>query len=383
MGAMAYYTGANGEPPGQWAGKGAERLGLHGTVDPGVIHRLFHQDITPDGERLVPARGKGDRDVDAVVAAWREHHPYASATEIAGYWAAQLAKTTVSRPYFDFALGLVKSGSVLHASLAVSARKAREAGEAEAAAQLQGEADAIEAAMLETARVLVIEIEKTAAYTRTGHHSGRSGEHGNTGEWRDAYGVTVAIFVQHTNHEGDPHLHAHVTVQNRVQRADGEDVKYRTLDSRTLYAQRLRLAAIADREMETRLSALGWPMVKRADGNGVEVAGVDDQVVDMFSSRRVAMRPEIQALVDEYKARHGHAPGQRALWLLKQHVSMKQRAASPKNHQSPADLLDEWERQTTEREVQALSGVHERVRAASAGATGVLDLAAKERIARI
>ena len=35
-GAMSYYT-AVGEPPGQWAGKGAAALGLAGRVDPAVI----------------------------------------------------------------------------------------------------------------------------------------------------------------------------------------------------------------------------------------------------------------------------------------------------------------------------------------------------------
>jgi hypothetical protein len=38
-GAMSYYT-ASGEPPGQWAGKGAASLGLTGRVDPAVIARL-------------------------------------------------------------------------------------------------------------------------------------------------------------------------------------------------------------------------------------------------------------------------------------------------------------------------------------------------------
>ena len=35
-GAMSYYTAA-GEPPGEWAGKGAAALGLSGQVDPDVI----------------------------------------------------------------------------------------------------------------------------------------------------------------------------------------------------------------------------------------------------------------------------------------------------------------------------------------------------------
>jgi hypothetical protein len=38
--AMAYYTDPAGEPPDQWAGKGAERLGLSGAVDAGQIRRL-------------------------------------------------------------------------------------------------------------------------------------------------------------------------------------------------------------------------------------------------------------------------------------------------------------------------------------------------------
>ena len=45
-GAMAYYT-KSGEPPGQWAGRGAERLGLSGQVDPDVIQNLYMRNIGP------------------------------------------------------------------------------------------------------------------------------------------------------------------------------------------------------------------------------------------------------------------------------------------------------------------------------------------------
>ena len=46
---MSYYT-ASGEPPGQWAGKGASALALSGQVDPAVIGRLNQHDIGPGGE---------------------------------------------------------------------------------------------------------------------------------------------------------------------------------------------------------------------------------------------------------------------------------------------------------------------------------------------
>ena len=52
---MSYYTAA-GEPPGQWAGKGAAALGLSGQVDPAVIGRLYQQNIGPGGELLVKRR---------------------------------------------------------------------------------------------------------------------------------------------------------------------------------------------------------------------------------------------------------------------------------------------------------------------------------------
>jgi TrwC relaxase len=47
-GAMSYYTAA-GEPPGQWAGKGAAALGLAGQVDPDVIGRLYQENTGPGG----------------------------------------------------------------------------------------------------------------------------------------------------------------------------------------------------------------------------------------------------------------------------------------------------------------------------------------------
>jgi TrwC relaxase len=54
-GAMSYYTAA-GEPPGEWAGKGAVALGLTGQVDPAVIGRLYQQNMGPGGELLVKRR---------------------------------------------------------------------------------------------------------------------------------------------------------------------------------------------------------------------------------------------------------------------------------------------------------------------------------------
>ena len=293
---MSYYT-ASGEPPGQWAGKGAAALGLTGQVDPAVIGRLYQHNIGPGGELLVKRRQSraAEEREEAAVAAYRAAHPYASATELAEVRAAARGTDPHQVPYFDLTVDVVKSVSVLHASYRVSARQARERGEQDQAAALDARADEIEAALMDAARDAVAWLERHATYTRTGHHSAR------TGEWRDGDGLVASVFLHHISRDGDPHLHVHIAVWNRVQRADQADEKWRTLDSRSLHNQRLAVAPVTDRIVETRLSALGYAMVPRADGNGAEVGGVSQDVMDLFSSRSRALTPELKALIGQYQ----------------------------------------------------------------------------------
>ncbi len=387
VGAMSYYT-ASGEPPGQWAGKGAAALGLTGEVDPAVIGRLYQHSIGPGGELLVRRRQSkaADEREQAAVAAYLAAHPYASATGLAEVRAAERGKDPHSVPYFDMTVDVVKSVSVLHASYRVSARQARDRGDADLAAALDKRADEIEAALMDAARDAVAWLERHATYTRTGHHSAR------TGEWRDGDGLVTSLFLHHISRDGDPHLHVHVAIWNRVQRADGADEKWRTLDSRSLHNQRLAVAPVTDRITETRLSALGYAMVPRLDGNGAEVGGVSQQVMDLFSSR--ALTPELKQMIRQYTDKHGKPPSKRTIWLLGQQAAQNTRrtkaearrtvagqtgAAEP----SDAQRLAAWEAQTVRQEVQALSAVHEQAEQFARRAIPVLDESAKARAARI
>ena len=392
-GAMSYYTAA-GEPPGEWAGKGAAALGLAGQVDPAAIARLYQQGIGPGGEQLVSRRqpkAAEERD-EAAAAAYRAAHPYASAVELAEVRAAERGKDPHQVPYFDLTVSAVKSVSVLHASYRVSARKAREHGDSEQAAVLDAKAGQIEDALMDSARDAVGWLDRHAAYTRTGHHSAR------TGEWRDGDGLVAGLFLHHLSRDGDPQLHVHVALWNRVQRGDGADGKWRTLDSRTLHNQRLAVAPVTDRGMETRLSALGYAMVPREDGNGAEVGGVSQDVMDLFSSRAVAVSGELQRLAQEYADRHGRPPSRRTLWLLHQQAGQHTRRSKAEARRTiagrtgtaeptAAQRLAAWEAQTVHREVQALSALHEQVARFAAERTGraqaVLDDAAKRTAARI
>ena len=392
-GAMSYYT-AGGEPPGQWAGKGAAALGLTGQVDPAVIGRLYQHNIGPGGELLVKRRQSpavGERE-DAAVAAYLAAHPYATATELAEVRAAECGTDPHQVPYFDMTVDAVKSVSVLHASYRVAARQAREHGDEDQAAALDARADEIEAALMDAAREAVAWLERHATYTRTGHHSAR------TGEWRDGGGLVASVFLHHISRDGDPHLHVHIAIWNRVQRADRADEKWRTLDSRSLHNQRLAVAPVTDRIVQTRLSALGYAMVPREDGNGAEVGGVSQDVIDLFSSRSRALTPELKALIGQYQKIHGKPPSKRTIWLLGQQAAQNTRRTKAEARRTvagqagaaeptAAQRLAAWETQTTQREVQELSAVHQAVARFAAAharhAPAVLDDAAKRTAARI
>ena len=310
------------------------------------------------------------------MAAYLAAHPYASATELAEVRAAERGKDPHQVPYFDLTVSAVKSVSVLHASYRVSARQARERGEQDQAAALDARADEIEAALMDSAREAVAWLERHATYTRIGHHSAR------TGEWRDGAGLVASLFLHHLSRDGDPQLHVHVAIWNRVQRADGADEKWRTLDSRSLHNQRLAVAPVADRILETKLSALGYAMVPRADGNGAEIGGVGQEVMDLFSSRAVAVTGELDRLAREYEAVHGKPPSRRTLWLLHQQAGQNTRRSKSAARRTiagqtgtaeptAAQRLAAWETQTVRREVHALSAVHEQVAAFAAAQRAV------------
>ena len=139
-------------------------------------------------------------------------------------------------------------------------------------------------------------------------------------------------------------------------------------------------------------------MVPRADGNGAEVGGVSQDVIDLFSSRAVAVTGELDRLAREYQAVHGKPPSRRTLWLLHQQAGQNTRRTKAEarrtiagqtgtDEPTAAQRLAAWEAQTARREVHALSAVHEQVAPfaaeRAARARTVLDDAAKRTAARI
>jgi hypothetical protein len=272
----------------------------------------------------------------------------------------------------------------------VAAGQARQAGDHVKAAALDGEAQAIEDALLDAVREGLELLEAMACYVRTGHHSR------DTGEWRDGKGLVATSWLHTISRDGDPQLHVHLAILNAVQRADGADDKWRAADGQHFYQLRHLYGVTVDRAFDQRLLGMGYAMTERADGNGAEIGGVSQQVMDRFSSRAQAIDGKLRTWVDQYTATHGKPPSRRTIYLMGQEIAkdtrrpkaMAKQMAGGKvtGHEvTDEERLKAWEEQTTADELQVLSVVHTEAKAYAARSTRHPKLAAadKARAARI
>ena len=98
-------------------------------------------------------------------------------------------------------------------------------------------------------------IAEVLAYAESEVFHSRSGKNGCVEE--DIVGVVAASFTHFDSRDGDPQLHDHVVVLNRVQAKD--DGAWRTLDSRGLFAATVMLSEMHQGVLSDLLTAeLGW-----------------------------------------------------------------------------------------------------------------------------
>jgi conjugative relaxase-like TrwC/TraI family protein len=270
------YLSGHGESPGRWYGAGASSLGLQGEASPAGFRRMFEGRHPDTGELLGRPHGR-----NAV-------------------------------PAFDVVLRPTKSVSVLY-GLADPAT-----GRAVLAAHHAGLAEAV---------------------TYLDEHLGARRSHG--GVQRVAgQGLLAVGFDHRTSREGDPLLHTHLVIANRVQGPDG---RWTALDGRDLYRHRLAADAIYratyQRELVRTLRVEWTP----ADGHGNrELAGMPGELVRSFSKRTGQIDAELNRLA---------ADGQeRTPRLVKWAVQATRKA---KQHEAPDTLYDRWRQEAAERGVDA------------------------------
>jgi conjugative relaxase-like TrwC/TraI family protein len=224
------YLSGHGESPGRWYGAGAAALGLEGEASPAGFQAMFEGRHPTTRELLGRPHGS-----NAV-------------------------------PAFDVVLRPAKSVSILY-----------------------GLGDSVTGrAVLDAHHTGVREATAYLDYhlgTRRGHggHQHVSGQ-----------GLLAVGFDHRTSREGDPLLHTHLVVANRVQGPDG---RWTALDGRDLYRHRLAADAIYRATYQRQLSrsfGVEWTAADR-HGNR-ELAGMPEELLRAFSKRTDQIDLEVERL---------------------------------------------------------------------------------------
>jgi conjugative relaxase-like TrwC/TraI family protein len=120
------------------------------------------------------------------------------------------------------------------------------------------------------------------AVTYLDDHLGARRSHGGF-QHVQGHGLLAVGFDHRTSREGDPLLHTHLVVANRVQGPDG---RWTALDGRDLYRHRLAVDAIYRAAYQRELVRTLGVQWTRADIHGNrELQGVSEELIRAFSKR--------------------------------------------------------------------------------------------------
>ncbi|TDP91345.1 conjugative relaxase-like TrwC/TraI family protein [Leucobacter luti] len=325
-----YYT-EEGTPPGRWMGSAVTVLGggviaVGDEVSEQQLQRLIGQGRDPVtgqalgspyrkyptvAERIERRTGRLDAGLpvteraEAVAAIEAEESARGVRKAVAG---------------FDFTFSIPKSASVLWA--------VSDAGTQSLIA------DAHHAAVAE----MVAFIEREVAATRVG-----AAGLGRAVAQADVSGVIATAFDHYDSRAGDPHLHTHVVISNKVQTV--HDGKWRSLDGRPLHAATVALSELHEAVFAdhlTRTFGVGWEArdMGRDRNPAWAITTVPERLVGEFSSRSRQIDLEKNRLIAEYVARHGRQPSLATVIKLRAQATLATRPE--KQVRSLADLTGEW-----------------------------------------
>jgi conjugative relaxase-like TrwC/TraI family protein len=270
------YLSGHGESPGQWYGAGATSLGMQGEASPAGFRRMFEGRHPDTGELLGHPHGR-----NAV-------------------------------PAFDVVLRSTKSVSILYglgdAPTGRAVLAAHHAGLAEAVAYLD-------------------------------EHLGARRGHGGV-QHVSGQGVLAVGFDHRTSRDGDPLLHTHLVVANRIQGPDG---RWTALDGRDVYRHRLAADAIYRATYQRTLSrTLGVEWTPADTYGNRELQGMPEELLRGFSKRAGQIEAELDRLAADGRERTPR--------LVKWTV---QATRKPKQHETPDTLYARWRAEAAEGGVDA------------------------------
>ena len=194
----------------------------------------------------------------------------------------------------------------------------------------------VRAAMNEGIAAAMKTFQEEAGLGRIGYHGKAKGDRPSTGRYVDSTGFTAAIFTHEVSRAGDPQLHAHVAVLNKITvlDADGNE-HFVTLDSRSVKNAREAAAAVFERTMEQAIER-DLPVVfeMRPDAKAREIKGFDVELLDALSERTYEIDARYEELHEQYVQDHGREPSAYTKTRLKEMATLDTRDPKRNEHQS-------------------------------------------------
>ncbi|MFI6220104.1 MobF family relaxase [Nocardia salmonicida] len=381
---LADYYSAHGEAPGRWQGSGLTALGINpGTeVTESQMKSLFGQGVHPNAEQIedrVYARqitlGANDREATQAAekasklgnkfAAYEAHSQYRqqcsdafrahnseqnlppttaigdderarirtqvatemftteydrpplNARELSGWVAKNSRPKHAAVAGFDITFSPVKSVSVLWALASPET------------------SHQIEIAHQHAIEDALSWLENNAIFTRLGRNGIRQ---------VDVEGIVAAGFTHRDSRAGDPDLHTHVLIANRVRTLDG---KWRTIDSKTLHEAVVTASEIFDSRIEHHLETDLNLQFEARPGRTPdqvqirEIVGIPLELIDAWSQRGAAIVARLDQLTAAFQTTFGREPSPKEVYDLSDRATLETR---PTKHlvASLAEQRDTW-----------------------------------------
>ena len=191
----------------------------------------------------------------------------------------------------------------------------------------------IEAAHEHAIQDVVRHLESNVVMTRRGHNGIRQIDTKN--------GIIGTKFRHYDSRAGDPNLHDHVVIANRV---EGEDDKWSSIDGRVLYQYGVECSELYNSRVQQYVTEKTGLQFEPRMQNGKpihEIVGISDETIRAFSSRRGDISAELDKVKEKFVADNGYEPSEKQLIKLAQQATLATRPAKSEAR-SLEDLHTEW-----------------------------------------
>ncbi|WP_235748893.1 MobF family relaxase [Nocardia coffeae] len=166
-------------------------------------------------------------------------------------------------------------------------------------------------------------LERHGIYTRLGRNGVRQ---------VDVEGIVAARFTHRESRCGDPDLHTHLLIANRVRTLDG---LWRTLDASMIYRLTVVVSEIYNSRLEHHLTAdLGLGFAERPGSDPAkrpirEIIGVPWVLIQHWSRRDAAITSRLGELATAFQSRVGREPMPKEMYGLAEQATLDTR---PRKH---------------------------------------------------